>query len=113
MRVPADQGALTVSAESPEALGPVLEKAVVLLRGMAYEHRLRILVLLQDGERTPAALADEIPAEPTSIAHHLRFLRDARLIRRRRDGRQSYYALHGEPIRHLVTEVLRCADERS
>lgn len=91
--------------------GAVLEKAVVLLRGMAYEHRLHILLVLRDGEQTPAALADAIPAEPTAIAHHLRFLRDSRLIRRRRSGRQSYYTLYSDAIGRLVTEVMRCAEE--
>ena len=102
-----------MSADPLEPVGPVLEKAVMLLRGMAYEHRLHILIVLQQGEQTPAALAVQIPAEPTAIAHHLRFLRDSRLIRRRRSGRQSYYALHSDAISRLITEVLRCADERS
>jgi DNA-binding transcriptional ArsR family regulator len=103
----------SVSADPLAPIGPALERAVMLLRGMAYEHRLHILIMLREGEKTPAALADEIPAEPTTIAHHLRFLRDSRLIRRRRSGRQSYYTLHSDAIGRLVTEVLRCADEPS
>jgi DNA-binding transcriptional ArsR family regulator len=84
-----------------------LERAVVVLRGMAYEHRLHILVLLLTGEQTPASLAEVIPADATSIAHHLRSLRDARLIRRERRGRNVYYTLHGEATRQLIGEVLR------
>jgi DNA-binding transcriptional ArsR family regulator len=89
--------------------GPTLERAVVVLRGMAYEHRLHILVLLLDGEQTPAALTAAIPADPTAIAHHLRFLKDARLIRRQRRGRNVFYALQGEATRELVEGVLRYA----
>jgi DNA-binding transcriptional ArsR family regulator len=99
---------------STEAVGSAesqLERAVIALRGMAYAHRLSILLLLQEGEQTPAALAEAIPAEPTAIAHHLRFLRDARLIYRRRRGRQVYYALRSEAIRRLVGEVLRYAQD--
>jgi ArsR family transcriptional regulator, lead/cadmium/zinc/bismuth-responsive transcriptional repressor len=87
-----------------------LTRAVEVLRGMAYEHRLHILVVLQDGERTPAELNERIPADPTAIAHHLRFLLDARLIRRQRRGRYVYYALRGEATRRLVAEVLHYAD---
>ncbi|ASW54339.1 metalloregulator ArsR/SmtB family transcription factor [Plantactinospora sp. KBS50] len=86
-----------------------LERAVVVLRGMAYEHRLHILVLLLDGEQTPASLAEAIAAEPTAIAHHLRYLRAARLIRRRRSGRQAIYTLYSEATRGLIAEVLRYA----
>lgn len=89
--------------------GAVLERAVAVLRGMAYEHRLRILVALGDGERTPAGLAEVVPADPTAVAHHLRFLLDARLIRRRRHGRNVLYSLRDERTRRLIAEVLRYA----
>ncbi|WP_306214637.1 ArsR/SmtB family transcription factor [Actinoplanes sp. RD1] len=89
---------------------PDLSRAVAVLRGMAYEHRLHILILLRDhGELTPAALTAEIDADPTAVAHHLRFLLDARLIRRERRGRNVYYALRGEATSRLLAEVLHYA----
>ncbi len=99
-----------MSAEAPEHTGPILERAVVVLRGMAYEHRVHILMVLRDGEKSPAELAAAIPADATSIAHHLRFLKDARLIRRQRRGRNVFYTLHSEATRQLVAEVLRYAE---
>lgn len=96
------------TTEIPDFVGD-LERAVVALRGMAYEHRLHILVLLLAGERTPAELNDHIPAEATAIAHHLRFLRDAKLIKRHRRGRQSLYTLYSDETRSLIAEVLRYA----
>jgi DNA-binding transcriptional ArsR family regulator len=91
--------------------GSALERAVVALRGMAYEHRLHILLLLRDGEQTPATLAQAVPGDFTAIAHHLRFLRDAQLIHRRRAGRQTFYTLRSEAIGRLVAEALRYAEE--
>ncbi len=88
---------------------PALERAVIVLRGMAYEHRLHILILLQSGEQTPAELAGAIAADPTAVAHHLRFLKDARLVQRQRRGRNVYYSLRGEATRRLVGEVLTYA----
>lgn len=87
-----------------------IERAVAVLRGMAYEHRLHILVLLQAGESTPAMLAAAIPAEVTAVAHHLRFLRDARLVRRHRRGRNVFYSLTDDATRALVHQILRYAD---
>jgi DNA-binding transcriptional ArsR family regulator len=98
-----------MSAEPLELPGPALERAVIVLRGMAYQHRLHILVLLQAGEQTPAELAETIGADPTAIAHHLRFLKDAQLVRRKRRGRHVYYSLRGDATRRLVGEVLRYA----
>ena len=88
----------------------LLRRAVVVLRAMAYEHRLHVLLLLRDGERTPAELTAEIPAAASAIAHHLRYLLDAGLIRRRRTGRAVTYRLSGESTRRLVDEVLRHAE---
>jgi DNA-binding transcriptional ArsR family regulator len=87
-----------------------LERAVTVLRGMAYEHRLHILVLLQAGESTPAVLAEAMRTDVTGVAHHLRFLRDARLVRRERRGRHVYYSLSGDPTKRLVQEVLQYAE---
>ncbi|GLZ62373.1 metalloregulator ArsR/SmtB family transcription factor [Micromonospora sp. NBRC 107095] len=87
-----------------------LDRAVVVLRAMAYEHRIRILVLLQDGEQTPASLAGAMSADPTLIARHLRYLKEARLIRRKRRGREVTYTLQGEATRRLITEVLHHAE---
>lgn len=88
---------------------PELERAVIVLRGMAYGHRLHILVLLQSGELTPAELAEAIPADPSALAHHLRFLKDARLVRRQRRGRHVFYSLRGEATGRLLDEVLKYA----
>ncbi|RZU53435.1 ArsR family transcriptional regulator [Krasilnikovia cinnamomea] len=90
----------------PDDIAPLLERAVTTLRGVAHPHRLHILLLLCDGQRTPGELARMIAADPTAVAHHLRCLLDARLIRRQRHGRNILYRLQGEAIRHLVGEVL-------
>jgi len=86
--------------------------AVVVLRGMAYEHRLHILVLLMAGETTPESLATRMSLDSTIVAHHLRNLRDTSLIRRQRRGRHVYYALNGDAARGLVQEVIRYAGRR-
>ncbi|GAA2656837.1 ArsR/SmtB family transcription factor [Paractinoplanes durhamensis] len=84
-----------------------LERAVEALRGMAYEHRLHILILLRAGEASPSTLAATMNVHSTAVAHHLRHLVDARLIRRRRHGRQVFYSLPNDAIGALVDDVLR------
>jgi len=88
-----------------------LEGIVAALRGMAYEPRLRILVMLSTvSESTPVDLTEALPLDGTIIAHHLRHLLEARLIRRRRRGRRVFYSLTDEATRRLVGDVLRYAD---
>jgi DNA-binding transcriptional ArsR family regulator len=89
-----------------------LTRAVEVLQGMAYEHRLHILLLLRAGDATPTMLAEAIPAHSTAVAHHLRHLVAAGLIRRRRTGRRVVYSLPGEATGRLLDEVLRYVGER-
>jgi DNA-binding transcriptional ArsR family regulator len=100
-----------VNTDGIEDLTATLDRAVVVLRGMAYEHRLHILILLRSGEQTPAELAEAISADATAVAHHLRFLKDARLVSRQRRGRNVFYALRGDATRRLLGEVLRYAED--
>jgi DNA-binding transcriptional ArsR family regulator len=93
------------------SIDATIEHAVQVLRGMAYEHRLHLLVVLQDGEQTPGALAAAVQLESTLVAHHLRYMREARLVRRQRRGRNVYYTLDGEATRRLVREVIHFAQQ--
>ncbi|BEL06630.1 hypothetical protein Q0Z83_048210 [Actinoplanes sichuanensis] len=83
-----------------------LDRAVLVLRGMAYQHRLHILLVLRGGEATPADLNGIVPAHPTAIAHHLRHLTDAGLVLRRRRGQRVYYSLPDESTGRLIDGVL-------
>src|SRR4051794_11857357 len=92
----------------PELTEQDLERVVAALRGMAYEPRFRILVtLMLVPESSPAELTAALPLDATIVAHHLRHLLDAKLIRRRRRGRRVLYALTDEATRRLVGEVVR------
>jgi DNA-binding transcriptional ArsR family regulator len=91
-----------------------LERVVAALRGMAYEPRFRILVMLTAvPESSPADLTEALPLDGTIVAHHLRHLLEAKLIRRQRRGRRVFYALTDEATRRLVGDILRYADRRA
>ncbi|GAB2600365.1 hypothetical protein Aab01nite_65320 [Paractinoplanes abujensis] len=88
-----------------------LDRAVDALRGLAYGSRLHIVALLREGEKTPSVLAASIGAHQSAVAHHLRNLVDAGLLRRRRQGRHLFYSLRDEQTARLVDEVMRYARE--
>jgi DNA-binding transcriptional ArsR family regulator len=92
----------------PELASQDLDRVCAALRGMAYETRFRILAtLLLVPESTPAGLTAALPLDATVVAHHLRHLLDAKLIRRQRRGRRVFYTLADEATRRLVGEVIR------
>src|SRR5690606_12911252 len=67
--------------------------------------RLRILRLLREGERCVCELTDALGLGQSLLSFHLRTLKDAGLVRDRRDGRWVYYSLAPEAISALRDEL--------
>ena len=64
--------------------------------------RLRIMVLLTDAEMAVSDIAEALKMEQSTISHQLRVLRQNKLVRVRREGKQMYYSLADE---HVVTII--------
>ena len=60
--------------------------------------RIRILSVLAAGEQNVGTLAAAVGLSDSAVSHHLRALRQMRLVEARRDGRQVYYSLDSHAI---------------
>jgi ArsR family transcriptional regulator, lead/cadmium/zinc/bismuth-responsive transcriptional repressor len=63
--------------------------------------RLRIISILLEGERNVGELASQLEMTESAVSHQLRGLRQLRLVRSRKDGRQVYYALDDDHVAKL------------
>ncbi len=72
-----------------------------LFRAFSDTSRVRIIAALAAGELNVAALAEAVGISESGISHHLRGLRQMRLVRTRKVGRQVFYALEDEHIADL------------
>ena len=63
--------------------------------------RIRIIALLSDAEMNVGQLAEHVGLSQSAVSHHLRHLRQMRLVRTRKDGRHVYYHLHDEHIKEI------------
>ena len=72
-----------------------------LLQALADEKRLRILDVLRGGERCVCELQSTLDMGQSLLSHHLRSLREAGLVRDRRDGRWVHYSLVPEALAEL------------
>ena len=89
-------------------------RAAALFHALSDPTRLTVLELLRDGERCDSELQAEIAAAQSRLSFHLKVLKDAGLVRDRREGRWSYYALAPDTlaeahdlVRALATEPPR------
>ena len=64
-----------------------------VFKALADPTRREILRLLRGGERTAGELAKRFDMSKPSMSHHFAVLKDAGLIRSRRDGKQIRYTL--------------------
>jgi ArsR family transcriptional regulator len=78
-----------------------IEEAVAVLQALADANRLRILDLLMQGDSCNCELKEQLGLPPNLLSHHLRALRQAGLVRSRRDaidGRWIYYVVSKESL---------------
>lgn len=68
---------------------------------LANETRLRIVEALAARELCVRDLAAAVDSSPSAVSHHLRQLRQMRIVRYRKDGRMAYYRLDDEHVSHL------------
>ena len=72
-----------------------------LFSALSDRTRLRMISVLLDGERNVGELASQLEMTESAVSHQLRGLRQLRLVRSRKDGRQVFYALDDDHVAKL------------
>ena len=68
--------------------------------------RIRILFALFRSEICVCDLAELLQMTQSAVSHQLRILKQARLVKSRREGKQGYYFLADEPVRTIIDQGL-------
>ena len=77
-----------------------------LFGALADPSRLRIIAALADGEKNVGDLAQVAAISESAVSHHLRDLRQLRLVRARKEGRFVFYKLDDEHVIDLFQRGL-------
>lgn len=64
--------------------------------------RIRILYVLFESEMCVCDIAEILNMTQSAISHQLRALKQARLVRNRRAGKQIYYSLADDHVRTII-----------
>ena len=72
-----------------------------LFSALSDRTRLRIISVLLDNELNVGDIATQLTMTESAVSHQLRGLRQLRLVRSRKDGRQVYYALDDDHVAKL------------
>ncbi|MGD8697972.1 MAG: metalloregulator ArsR/SmtB family transcription factor [Gemmatimonadales bacterium] len=79
---------------------------------LANPTRIQILRALASGELCVGDLAAVVDASHSAVSHHLRQLRQMRLVRHRRDGKLTYYTLDDAHVAQLFELGLEHVQEQ-
>lgn len=71
-----------------------LDKVVAYHKALADPTRVKMLILLAEGERNGQVLAEKLSVTPATITHHAAKLREASLINERREKNTIYFSIN-------------------
>lgn len=77
-----------------------------LFRAFSDTSRIRLIAALAQGEMNVSTLAEVAGVSESAVSHHLRGLRQMRLVRGRKDGRQVFYTLDDDHVAALFRQGL-------
>lgn len=75
-----------------------------LFKVLADETRLKVVYILLGQELCVGDIAEALDSTASNISHHLRLLRGARLVKRRRQGKMIYYTLDDKHVEAIIKQ---------
>ncbi len=74
--------------------------------------RIRILWTLFDKELCVYDIADALKMSQSAISHQLKTLKQARLIKSRRDGKNAFYSIDDDHVKRIIEQMLIHVEEQ-
>ncbi|HEB64127.1 MAG TPA: ArsR family transcriptional regulator [Chloroflexi bacterium] len=96
----------TVNEAQPPLDEQTARQLAELFRALSDPSRVRIIAALLEGETNVRSLANLVGISESAVSHQLRTLRQMRLVRARRQGREVFYALDDEHVADLFRRGL-------
>ncbi len=69
-----------------------------IFRALADDNRLRILCLLKEGTKCVCQMAELLQLPQNLVSHHLKILKDYKVVKSQKRGLKVFYALNQESL---------------
>jgi DNA-binding transcriptional ArsR family regulator len=94
-------------------LPPALAREIAaIFASLSHPTRLRLINALLSQEMCVSELAAALGMSQSAVSHQLSDMREAQLVRSRRDGRRVYYILDDPHVRDLFQQALEHAQHQ-
>jgi ArsR family transcriptional regulator, arsenate/arsenite/antimonite-responsive transcriptional repressor len=81
-------------------------------KAVADDNRRQVLLLLKDGEKSPTEIATHFEFTLPALSTHLRVLRDADLVKERKEGQRKLYSVNRDGMSDMVEFLDQFWDDR-
>ena len=82
-----------------------------LFKNFSDSTRIRILYLLIEEEKSVSEIAELLNMNQSAISHQLRFLKNSKLVRNRREGKTIYYSLADDHVYNIISQGIEHVEE--
>lgn len=89
----------------------ILYELAELFKVFGDSTRIRILYALFENELCVGDIAELLNMSQSSVSHQLRILKDAKLVKFRREGKSIYYALDDDHVYHIIEMGMEHVEE--
>jgi ArsR family transcriptional regulator len=89
----------------------ILYELAELFKVFGDSTRIRILYVLFEQELCVGDIAELLNMSQSSVSHQLRILKDAKLVKFRREGKSIFYALDDEHVYHMIEMGMEHVEE--
>jgi ArsR family transcriptional regulator, virulence genes transcriptional regulator len=96
-------------SKSPDQRERFIMQSTALLTAMANASRIEILDILIREEISVRPLSEKVRLSQSALSQHLAKLRDAGLVKTRRDAQTIYYSSHSEAVARVLLMLRQIA----
>lgn len=88
-----------------------VKKVSTMFKLLSDPTRMNILYLLEGKELNVGTIADYLQMEQSAVSHQLKVLKEARLVKSKRDGKHNLYSQADEHVYKILEQVIQHAQE--
>ncbi len=82
-----------------------------LFKNFSDSTRIRIMYCLFEKERSVTEIAELLQMNQSAISHQLRFLKNSKLVKNRRNGKTIYYSLDDDHVYNIISQGIEHVKE--
>ena len=90
---------------------PLDEMEAEILKAVGHPTRLRIVKFLRNGEHAVSEIVQGVAAEQSNVSRHLALLRQAGVLKSRKEGLKVYYRMSTPGLAEGLACIFSCARE--